>query len=189
MQPFFTFIEQTGNELMARMTDVFAELKCELGEIRHCATLDTKLSYVAIAMQDTYVECLKMQAENYQTTHNRNRRVHRKPKAHTLRVDCVRDKLTGDTDQKGVFASVAHLADEKFQKELKLWDGKCRDVIAQGCAKVVDDFNRRYTVSEVKTEENASAVAELQQAARKALEVVEGSMKQHIEECDAWEAG
>ena len=189
MQPFFGFINDTRDNLFAKVSTLCDDLKKEINDIRHTVTLDTKFSFVAAAMEDTYQECLKSQAENYQTFQNRNRRVHKKTRAHDLRVDLVRDKLTGNTNQKSVFASVANLAGKKFEEELKKWGDRCRDQVAKSCKSILTDFNRRFEVPEVKSEENQEAVQKLQEAATKALEVINGSMREHIEQCEAYERG
>ncbi|KAK4550571.1 hypothetical protein LTR36_000150 [Oleoguttula mirabilis] len=188
MSPFFAFARDARDEVLNKVADLFVDLRVQVNEIRHSATLDTSKSYVGLAMQDTYQKCLQMQAANFETN-EKKRKVHKGVKPHQLRVDCIRDRLTGNVEVISVFAEVAKLAGAALEEDLKEWEIKCRAVVSSGSKRILGDFQARYTVSEVKEEENPEAVRRLQEAGRKALDAIEGPLREHVERCEAYENG
>ncbi|KAK5137105.1 hypothetical protein LTR08_001114 [Meristemomyces frigidus] len=186
MEPFFEYIRGARDHMMTQMARLFNSLRDNVKNIRHSATLDTEKSYVALAMQDTYQDCLLMQAKNYDTT-RKSRRVHRGGRAHDQRTARIGEKLLGIVDRASIFISVGRLANEEFETVLTSWGTECRDMVGNGCKSILEDFSRRYTVSEDTSEGDVKSAKRLQDAAHKALGVIHGEIKEHIERCEAYE--
>ena len=180
------------------MESLFRQLRDDLNQIRYACTLNNEESYTASEMQDTYLECLKISSTNYDATAppvlatqprggGRRRRMRQRSGTHAARVETIRKRLSGEGESISIFAAVFQRASVRFDDTLKSWAKDCDHAIGKGSKSVLVDFNRRFEVPAVKSEENQEAVERLKQAAHKALDIIEGPMKEHLERCKAYE--
>ena len=66
----------------------------------------------------------------------------------------------------------------------------CLPKVKKGCDKVVEDFDRRYTVEEeIKREGDVEAVEKLMEAAYEALRTIDGPLRDHIKRFVDYEKG
>lgn len=160
---------------------LFKAFQKDIDAIRHSTLLDGDRSYVASAMQSTYVEAQITQP----TVPIARPRGYKKSSAHLNRVNVVRQKLVGAEDS--VFAAISDAAQKDFQQHIKAWEQRCQTRLEQACVEILDDFNGRFVVPEVKPETNEEAVDTMKAAAEKALDRIEGELKDYVDAFEAYE--
>lgn len=191
-KPFFAHIRGVRDTVATEMSKLFDWLREDINQIRYAMTLNNEESYTALAMQETFLECLKVSSTNYTTTavvKQGKGKMRQKSGAHVGRCELIRKRLTGEGEGVSVFMDVSHRAAGAFEVTMAAWVQKCNNKVGSGSTDVRTDFNRRYEVSDVKTEENQEAVMTLQAMANKALETVAGPMQQLFQSCVDFENG
>lgn len=168
------------------------------------------MNYVEMAMQPTYDAGKQIKAAHYVTGQGKRKKVKKGKGAHKERVEAVRRKLVGtgsapaafesDTEnafeekklgeaeaQPSVFQSVFDQTKEAFTKKLNGFAIETTAKLKATSDDIIKDFNRRYSVEEEDTTNDPQAKQKLLNAAHEALAVLEGVIKQQLDECKRWE--
>ena len=143
-------------------------------------------------MQPTYDMCKLVTNTNPEPTlTGTGRPRYQKSTVHPRRVELIREKLKGSSEQQSVFESVCHRMCIAFEKQLVAWEQeKCVPKLKKGCDQVIVEFERRFAVEEeIKQEGDQEAIEKLKDAAYSALSIIEGPMRENIKRFEEYEKG
>jgi hypothetical protein len=189
--PFFERICAIRDDRIHKITTLFDSLKEKARRIRYACTLEHDVNYLRLGMEETYKSCIQITSDNCNTTvsvKTKRGKIRKVSGAHGMRVEVIRKRLTGERDGISILTDVLNKTKEVFLEDLEGWTASMKKALNDGKNFVLGNFNGRFTVPKVKSEDQ-EAMRTLQAAVKKALGIIEGEMKDHIERCKQHEAG
>ena len=176
-------------DILLKDARIYRVLFQDMEAVRRLTLLDED-SYIEEIMQAAYENAILVPTNNVTTLPN-GRRKKQKSTTHPARVEIIRQRIKGSATASvpSVFEAVRDKMTAAFEEKLSGWDThKYSKKLREARDEVIAEFEHRFKVeTEIKQEGDKEAIKTLKQAASNAMRDIEGPLKKHIDEFEAYE--